>query len=143
MFNMSLALKVAGKFSYFSKYYSQARCICSQSLGIIGVPFDKGASKRGASEGPKALREAGLIDEIKSISKKLDVKDYGDVHYDVLNSSDESVGELEHIKELKHVAACSHALAAKIEEITNDGRMPITLGGDHSIAIGDCLCFCV
>lgn len=139
--NMSLALRFVGKASsYISKYYS-ARCISSQSIGIIGVPFDKGAGKKGVNEGPKALRDAGLIDEIRSISQKLDVKDYGDVHYDVLsqNTSDETVGEFCKIKELNHVAACSEALAARIEQITNDGRMPIALGGDHSLAIGEYL----
>jgi arginase len=34
------------------------------------------------------------------------------------------------------VAACNYALAQKVEEVLNDKRMPITLGGCHSIAIG-------
>lgn len=142
---MSLALRIVGKIStYFPKYIT-TRCKSSQSVGIIGVPFDKGAGKRGVNEGPKALREAGLIDEIKSISQKLDVKDYGDVHYDLSNSSDVKLeGEYGRIKELNHVAACNQALADKIEQIINDGRMPISLGGDHSIAIGNSyVCFCV
>lgn len=137
IFNMSLALRVFS--SFLPKFHITARCKSSQSIGIIGVPFDKGAGKRGVNEGPKALRDAGLIDEIKSISDKLDVKDYGDVSYDLLNSSEVSGGEYENIKELNHVAACNQALAARVEQITNDGRMPIALGGDHSIAIGECL----
>lgn len=137
IFNMSLALRVLS--SFLPKFNITTRCKSSQSIGIIGVPFDKGAGKRGVNEGPKALRDAGLIDEIKSISEKLDVKDYGDVSYDLLASSKVSGGEYKNIKELKHVAACNQALAARVEQITNDGRMPIALGGDHSIAIGECL----
>lgn len=110
-----------------------SRNICTKSIGVIGVPFDKGASKRGANNGPKALRDAGLIDEIKSISASIDVKDYGDVHYELMKSNGRKINNL---KELEHVAACNKALADKIEEIRSDNRMPITLGGDHSIAFG-------
>jgi arginase len=92
-----------------------------------------GASKRGADTGPAALREAGLIDEIKQISSNIDVKDYGDVHYELMSSNGRKIHNL---KELDHVAACNRALADKVEEILSDGRMPITLGGCHSIAIG-------
>lgn len=104
-----------------------------RAVGIIGVPFDKGAGKRGTTQGPKALRDAGLIDELKAISPNIDVKDYGDVHYELMKANGRKIHNL---KELEHVAACNKALADKVEEIVNDNRMPITLGGDHSLGIG-------
>lgn len=111
----------------------QSRSLSTKAIGIIGVPFDKGAATRGANQGPKALRESGLIDEIRSISGNIDVKDYGDVHYELTKSNGRKINNL---KQLEHVAACNKALADKIEEIKNDNRMSIALGGDHSIAIG-------
>jgi arginase len=111
----------------------QSKSVCTQSIGIVGVPFDKGAGRRGANKGPKALRDAGLIDEIKSISPKIDVKDYGDVHYELMKSNGRNTNNL---KELEHVAACNKALADKIEEIRSDNRVSIALGGDHSLAFG-------
>ena len=105
----------------------------TKQIGIIGVPFGKGAGKSGAENGPKALRESGLIDEIKSISLSIDVKDYGDVRYDLTKSNGRKINNL---KELEHVAACNKALADKVEKIMNDNRMPIAIGGDHSMAIG-------
>lgn len=105
----------------------------TKQIGIIGVPFGKAAGKGGTENGPKALRDSGLIDEIKSISPNIDVKDYGDVHYELVKSNGRKINNLKH---LEHVAACNKALADKIEEITNDNRMPIAIGGDHSIAIG-------
>lgn len=111
----------------------QGRSLSTKAVGIIGVPFDKGAGKRGANNGPKALRDAGLIDEIKGISANIDVKDYGDVHYELMKSNGRKINNL---KELEHVAACNKALADKIEEIRSDKRMPIALGGDHSLAFG-------
>jgi arginase len=142
--------RVLRKFLEISINFNSPRYFSSSklSVGILGVPFDKGASKRGVNEGPKALRQAGLIDEIKSISKNVDVKDYGDVHYDLLlptkssffstsnNNNITDVRKTNGIKELRHVAACNEVLASKIEQIINDGRMPVALGGDHSMAIG-------
>lgn len=107
--------------------------VCTKAIGIIGAPFGKGAGKSGAEHGPKALREAGLIDEIKSISQNIDLKDYGDVHYELMKSNGRKINNL---KELEHVASCNKALADRVEEIMNDNRMPIMLGGDHSLAFG-------
>lgn len=109
------------------------RNVSAKAVGIVGVPFDNGAGTRGAKLGPKAIRDAGLIDEIRAISANIDVKDYGDVHYELTKCNGRKIHNL---KDLGHVAAYNKALADKIELITNDNRMPITLGGDHSLGIG-------
>lgn len=111
----------------------QSRSLGTKAIGILGVPFGKGAGKSGAEGGPKALRDAGLIEEIKSISPDINVKDYGDVHYEPVEVNGRKIDNL---KYLKHVSACNKALAGKIEDILKDNRMPITLGGDHSLAFG-------
>lgn len=105
----------------------------SKAIGILGVPFGKGAGQNGAQNAPKALRDAGLIDEIRNISANIDVKDYGDVHYELMKCNGRKIDNL---KQLEHVAACNKALAERVEEIINDNRMYIALGGDHSIALG-------
>lgn len=109
------------------------RSMSTKDIGIIGVPFDKGAGKRGMNDGPNALRKAGLIEDLQSISDKINIKDYGNMEYELMKPSGRKIDNL---KELGHVASCNKKLAHKIEEILNDNRMPITLGGDHSIAIG-------
>lgn len=108
------------------------RQFCSKRIGIIGVPFSKGQTKPGVSLGPKAIRAGGLIDEIKSISDKFDVKDFGDITYEKIISSKPPVN----MKQFDEVAGCNKSLSKKIGEILNDNRMCITLGGDHSIGVG-------
>lgn len=130
---MSWSLKIFNKFPINLSSSIHARAFNSKAIGILGVPFDKGAGTRGTDKGPNALREAGLIDEIKHISSNIDVKDYGDVHYELMNTNGRKIHNL---NELSDVAACNKALADKVEEIIKDNRMPITLGGCHSIAIG-------
>lgn len=111
----------------------QSRSWSAKAIGILGVPFGKGAGQSGAEGGPKALRDAGLIEEIKSISPDINVKDYGDVHYEPMEAHGRKIDNL---KYLEHVAACNKALAGRVEDILKDNRMPITLGGDHSLAFG-------
>ena len=38
-------------------------------IGILGVPFDKGQQKFGVAQGPKYLRDAGLIQKLQDLSE--------------------------------------------------------------------------
>uniref|UniRef100_A0A182K929 Arginase n=1 Tax=Anopheles christyi TaxID=43041 RepID=A0A182K929_9DIPT len=104
-----------------------------ERIGIVGVPFDKGQRKKGVGLGPKAIRDAGLIDHIQEISPKLNIKDFGDIQYEALNFQGRKVGNM---KKLEHVASCSRNLSHQVAEVLDDDRLCITLGGDHAIAIG-------
>ncbi|XP_062552728.1 arginase, hepatic [Armigeres subalbatus] len=102
-------------------------------IGIVGVPFEKGQRKKGVGLGPKAIREAGLIDSIQEISNKLDIRDYGDIQYEALNLQ----GRLAtNMKKLEHVASCTKLLSQRVTQVLNEDRLCLTLGGDHAIAIG-------
>lgn len=125
MLSLRVFRNVANKF--------QGRNFTTKKIGIIGVPFDKGAGTQGTDQGPDALRQSGLIQEIKDISPDIDVKDYGDIAYELVKSNGRIIGNLKNIDD---VASCNKALADKVEQVLNDDRMPITLGGCHSIAIG-------
>ncbi|XP_058792605.1 arginase, hepatic isoform X2 [Phymastichus coffea] len=97
-------------------------------VGIVGVPFEKGQKKGGVAQAPDTIRAAGLINELKLLG--LDVKDYGNVKYDV---SDVNVDNMSH---LGHVAGCTQKLSEEVQRILRDGRNALTIGGDHSIGIG-------
>ena len=49
----------------------------NSKLSIIGVPLDLGASKRGASLGPDAIRFAGIRKRLEKIG--YDVQDEGNI----------------------------------------------------------------
>lgn len=100
-----------------------------RKASVIGVPLDWGASKRGAAGGPAAIRRANLIAALKEIG--VDVVDKGDI--DVAKESNDRRGKLKHGPAI--LKACQK-LAEKAAESVNDGRVPITLGGDHSLAVG-------
>lgn len=65
----------------------------------------------------------------------VDVRDYGDVEYET-NSRENHVIGTENMLHLQEVSNCNFELSKKVKRILSDGRMAITLGGDHAIGIG-------
>ncbi|XP_058820906.1 arginase, hepatic-like [Topomyia yanbarensis] len=116
-----------------SKSLEKCKKINYEKIGIVGVPFEKGQRKQGVGLGPKAIREAGLIDSIQEISHRLNIRDYGDIHYEALNLSGRQTVNM---RMLEHVASCTKHLSEKVVQVLNDDRLCVTLGGDHAIAIG-------
>jgi arginase len=101
-------------------------------VAIIGAPLDLGQGRRGVDMGPSAVRVAGL-------GAKL-----GALGYDVLDLGNVPVAQAESVadagpgnaKFLPEIASVCERLAELVERALEDGREPIVLGGDHSIAAG-------
>ena len=68
---------------------------------IIGVPLDYGASKRGASGGPAAIRRANLIEGLEALD--LEVTDAGDLPVPKVAAS--STGKLKNAAAILKVCA--------------------------------------
>jgi arginase len=100
-------------------------------ISIIGVPMDLGADRRGVDMGPSALRYADLNERLQALGN--DVQDLGDIG--VLIPETQHFGD-PHAKYLDEIAnACTH-LAKMVLHVQEEGRTPLVLGGDHSIAVG-------
>lgn len=100
------------------------------NLSIIGVPLDLGASKRGASLGPDAIRFAGLRKRLENIG--YNVKDEGNIVFKTVETGMDST----HHKNLETVVEANQVLAEKVDEVMKEGRFPVVIGGDHSLAMG-------
>jgi arginase len=97
---------------------------------LIGAPTDVGAADRGASMGPEALRVAGLAAALRQ--HELDVLDIGNLNgpgnpWEPPRAGYRHLPEVTRWNELVHEAVYGQLRA---------GRMPILLGGDHSLGIG-------
>jgi len=103
-------------------------------LGVVAVGFSGGQTKPGVDAAPMALIEAGLIQQLE---EDLDFKvTYdGQVHSytDIMPSEDP---DYRNMKRPKSVSAVTRALSKQVYDHAKDGRFVLTLGGDHSIAIG-------
>jgi arginase len=101
-----------------------------QAVSIIGAPTDIGASRIGARMGPEALRVAGIAQAIAHFGAQ--VQDCGDVS----GPRNPQQGPVEGFRHLREVAAWSQAVHDRVYRELTRGRLPLLLGGDHSLAIG-------
>ena len=99
-------------------------------VSLIGAPTDVGAGQPGARMGPEALRVAGIAKAIAQFG--IDVRDLGNVGGPA-NPLQAAVDGFRHLPE---VAAWNQAVHEAIHAELAAGRLPILLGGDHSLAIG-------
>jgi arginase len=98
---------------------------------IIGAPLDLGAARRGVDMGPSALRLAGLNAKLASLG--YEIEDLANVS--VVQQESTPTGA-ENAKYLPQIAKTCAKLAAMVEGVVRDGKFPLVLGGDHSLAIG-------
>ena len=100
-------------------------------VAVIGAPMDLGAGRRGVDMGPSAVRAAGLFHRLTSLG--YDVEDLGNI--DVVQP--ESITpKPSSARFLTEIATSCTRLARMVEKAAADGKFPIVLGGDHSIAAG-------
>src|ERR1051325_1949470 len=100
-------------------------------LSIVGVPLSYGQSKGGVHLGPAAIRVAGLAQRISSLG--YEVNDRGDLP---IERSHSLPGFDEKLKYLTEIHDACERLALQVERIVDAGEFPLTIGGDHAIAIG-------
>ncbi len=102
-----------------------------KSVSILGVPLSFGQSMAGVDLGPGAIRVAGLAPRIQKLGYSVD--EMGDLPLERPRSLP-AVGEK--LKYLREIHEACERLASAVEKIADAGKLPITIGGDHSIAIG-------
>jgi arginase len=102
-----------------------------RSIEIVGVPVDLGAGRRGVDMGPSAIRVADLEPRLEALGHT--VVDYGDIDVKIPETQRVGAGKLRYKAPI--LAACDE-LRNQVERILGENRMPLVLGGDHSIAIG-------
>lgn len=102
----------------------------TKRISLIGAPTDIGASVRGASMGPEALRVAGIGAALEAHG--FEVVDRGNL-VGPANPWRPPVDGYRHLEEVTTWSLVVHdAVLAELQ----GQRLPILLGGDHSLAIG-------
>ncbi len=100
-------------------------------IAVIGAPMDLGAGRRGVDMGPSALRIARLNERLTALG--YEVEDLGNVAVDQPESLPSGPANAHYLPQIAHTCA---RLAEMVELAAARGRMPLVLGGDHSIAAG-------
>ncbi len=96
-------------------------------VAVVGVPFDTATSMRpGARFGPAGIRDASLLLRPWNTAQGVDV--FGSLSIADLGDLETTPGNAE------RTAA---QIAAQLEPVLRAGAVPLTLGGDHSIVLGE------
>ena len=102
----------------------------NKSVSLIGAPTDIGAGSRGSSMGPEALRVADIGPVL--VAHGLDVVDRGNLSGPANPWQPPADG----YRHLDAVVAWNRTVHDAVHAELAGGRMPILLGGDHSLGIG-------
>ncbi len=102
-----------------------------QTIAILGAPLDLGAGRRGVDMGPSALRVAGLNARLEALGYR--VEDLGNV---AVEQQESAKAGPPNARFLKPIAATCRLVAQGVERALRQGRFPLVLGGDHSVAVG-------
>lgn len=99
-------------------------------VALIGAPTDIGASRVGCRLGPQALRVAGIAAALREFG--CHVHDAGDL----AGPDNPEAAPVDGYRHLPEVIAWNRTVFDAVAAQLDAGRMPILLGGDHSLAIG-------
>src|SRR5215831_17798617 len=105
--------------------------IVPKKIRVIGVPLDLGQSRRGVDMGPSAVRVAGLEARLEELGHI--VEDAGNMPVAIAEQKKEGSP---HAKYLKEITATCTKEAELVLKTLEAGKVPVVLGGDHSIAAG-------
>ncbi|MDU0204858.1 arginase [Paenibacillus sp. MAH-36] len=104
-------------------------------IATITVQFDLGAGRRGASQGPKSILQAGLLRSIQKMDLSIDditVISLGEVAATALDVEQ----DITNLNYLAEVITINTQLAEQVSQTVERGEFPLIIGGDHSISIG-------
>lgn len=105
--------------------------IVPKRIRILGVPLDLGQTRRGVDMGPSAVRVAGLEARLEALGHI--VEDGGNIAVAIPEQKKEGDP---HAKYLKEITATCTKHADTVFKTLEAGKVPLVLGGDHSVAAG-------
>jgi arginase len=105
--------------------------IVPRKIRVIGVPLDLGQSRRGVDMGPSAVRVAGLEARLEALGHV--VEDAGNIAVAIAEQKSEGDPRAKYLKEI--TATCTKHAELVIKTL-EAGKVPVVLGGDHSVAAG-------
>lgn len=105
----------------------------NKTIDIIGAPVAYGQRKLGVDFGPDAIRYAGLLNRLKAL--ELTFNDKGNIPVPNIDL-ERYLSEQEGAHNLPEIIEVSKTLSEATSESVAQSHFPLTLGGDHSLAIG-------
>jgi arginase len=103
-----------------------------RQVALIGAPLDLGAGRRGVDMGPSAIRYAELAEHLADVLG-LVTDDLGNVEAPVAEATARADGRAHYLPQILDLCA---RVAALVAAAARSDKLPLVLGGDHSVALG-------
>jgi len=111
-----------------------------KTVSFVGAPMSWGQPLAGTDYGPQLLRESGVVRALSKVGWR--VNDTGDVPVLPPSEAEHRADEAymrEHSANSRNASAVGRmlsSLAQRTEKAASDGDFVLTVGGDHSVALG-------
>jgi len=103
-----------------------------KTVAVVGCPFSGGQPRPGVDDGPIHLVNAGLLNQLIELGWNVD---FGGHHqFEEISAADDP--PIRNIKNPRLVSRVTGAVAKTVGEHIRQGKLALTLGGDHSLALG-------
>ncbi|KAL9952043.1 hypothetical protein ACROYT_G039243 [Oculina patagonica] len=104
-----------------------------KELFLIGVPFSGGQPRKGVEEGPARLRKQGVVSKIEKLGYK--ISDFGELQVPDVKSHNYILNNTV-VKNSLECGTVAEKLSQEVAKAKREGKLSLTIGGDHSIAVG-------
>lgn len=103
----------------------------NKKASIVVAPFSGGQPKGGVELGPEYILNAGFEKQIASLGWETQLENpLQDTNYEAIKSDEK---DKYGVKNTKIVSECNRKIFDCVKAVADSGRLPVTVGGDHSI----------
>ncbi|CED82999.1 arginase [Phaffia rhodozyma] len=104
------------------------------TIRVVACPFSGGQPRPGTDIAPSTLLSAGLIPQLEALHWKVNFQKPLPESFLALNPKDDPpIGRMQNPRSVSKV--CKE-VSKQVSEACKAGELPLTLGGDHSLAMG-------
>ncbi|CAG8483150.1 10692_t:CDS:2 [Paraglomus occultum] len=103
-----------------------------KTVGVIGCPFSGGQPRRGVDLGPLRIIEYGLLEQLIDLGWEVEFDGHRNLEK-LRPTYDPDIGKL---KQPRFVSKVCREVSKTVESHVRKGQLALTLGGDHSLAMG-------
>ncbi|KAJ4288462.1 Arginase, catabolizes arginine to ornithine and urea [Kalmusia sp. IMI 367209] len=105
-----------------------------RNVGIVAAGFSGGQTKPGVGAAPAAIiKDGGLLEELRRLH--IDIT-FDNIFHDYTHLKTAHDADHHGMKRPRFVSAATQCISEQVYSHAVDGRLVLTLGGDHSIGIG-------
>jgi arginase len=100
---------------------------------VCGVGYRGGQPRPGVEEGPKVIREAGLMPALEGLG--WNIEDLGNLEFKTYTPEEDPPAS-NGVKNPRSVGGACEKVFQTVYKVGQQGQLALTIGGDHSLAIG-------